>query len=105
MSSFIHLTSPAIDSKAWTLKVVEPGSKSKYLVARVEGLVDNQAVSDFLLMKMEVKVVSTSGELLEKATFHSQVKERNGGNLLYLSHPVCTKACKEMLSEIEATLL
>jgi len=76
VSSLIHLTSPAIDSKAWKLKVVYQGRESKYLMARVEGLSDNQTVTDLLLKKMEVRVVSASGEVLEKATLHSQVTRK-----------------------------
>ena len=105
MSSLIHLTSPAIDSKAWKLKVVYQGRESKYLMARVEGLSDNQTVTDLLLKKMEVRVVSASGEVLEKATLHSQVKCSSGDNLLNLPHSGYTKACNQMLSAIEATLL
>ena len=50
------------------------GGESKYLEARVEGLLDNQAVTELLMKKMVVKVVTTpGGEILEEATFQSQV--------------------------------
>ena len=39
----------------------------------MEGLLDNQPVTDILLKKMVVKVVTDSGEVLEEATFHNQV--------------------------------
>ena len=54
--------------------VKDRGGESKYLEARVEGLLDNQAVTELLMKKMVVKVVTTpGGEILEEATFHSQV--------------------------------
>ena len=74
MASCIHLTSPAIDAKAWKLMMTDRGEKSKYLEVRVEGLLDNQMVTDLLLKKMVVKVVNmASGEVLEEATFQTQV--------------------------------
>ena len=47
--------------------------ESKYVEARVEGLLDNQLVTDLLMKKMVVKVVTESGGMLEEATFHNQV--------------------------------
>ena len=49
------------------------GKESKYLTVRVEGLLDNQMVTDLLMKKMVVKVVTKSGEVLEEATFLTQV--------------------------------
>jgi len=74
VASCIHLTSPAIDAKAWKLMMTDRGEKSKYLEVRVEGLLDNQMVTDLLLKKMVVKVVNmASGEVLEEATFQTQI--------------------------------
>ena len=54
--------------------MTDRGEKSKYLEVRVEGLLDNQMVTDLLLKKMVVKVVNmASGEVLEEATFQTQV--------------------------------
>ena len=54
--------------------MTDRGGGSKYLEARVEGLVDNQIVTDLLMKKMVVKVVNTAtGEVLEEATFQTQV--------------------------------
>ena len=53
--------------------MTDTGKESKYLTVRVEGLLDNQMVTDLLMKKMVVKVVTKSGEVLEEATFHTQV--------------------------------
>ena len=53
--------------------MTDRGEGSKYLTVRVEGLLDNQMVTDLLMKKMVVKVVAKSGEVLEEATFLTQV--------------------------------
>ena len=67
---------------------IDKGGESKYLEARVEGLLDNQAVTDLLMKKMVVKVVTRRpggglGEVLEEATFHNQVTRRLLNNAFY----------------------
>ena len=56
--------------------MTDKGGESKYLEAKVEGLLENQVVTDLLLKKMVVRVVTKeSREVLEEATFQSQVPE------------------------------
>jgi len=72
--SCIHLTSPGMDPTAWKLVTIDRGGESKYLEARVEALLDNQVVTDLLMKKMVVRVVTKeSGEVLEEATFQTQI--------------------------------
>ena len=51
----------------------DEGGESKYVEARVEGLLDNQPVTDLFMKKMVAKVVTESGEVLEETTFQNQV--------------------------------
>jgi len=72
--SCIHLTSPGLDATAWKLTMTDKGGESKYLEAKVEGLLENQVVTDLLEKKMVVRVVTKeSREVLEEATFQSQI--------------------------------
>ena len=51
----------------------DKGEESKYVEARVEGLLDNQPVTELFMKKMVAKVVTESGGVLEEATFFNQV--------------------------------
>ena len=63
-----------MDPTAWKLVMIDQGrGESKYLEARVEGLLNNQVITDLLMKKMVVRVVTYEGEVLEEATFQSQV--------------------------------
>ena len=61
-----------MDPSAWKLVTIDRGGESKYLEASVEGLLDNQVVTDLLLKKMVVRVVTMElREVIEEATFQS----------------------------------
>lgn len=63
-----------MDPSSWKLVMIDGGGESKYLEARVEGLLDNQVVTDLIMKKMVQMVVTKgSGEVLEEATFQTQV--------------------------------
>ena len=55
------------------MPIKDIGGESTYVEARVEGLLDNQPVTDLFMKKMVAKVVTESGEVLEETTFQNQV--------------------------------
>ena len=73
MESSLYLASPALDPQTWKLVATDRGGASKYLEARVEAIAGQQSVTEFLLKKMALKVVTAKGEVLEEATLSSQV--------------------------------
>ena len=107
-----------MDPTAWKLVTIDRGGESKYLEARVEALLDNQVVTDLLMKKMVVRVVTKeSGEVLEEATFQTQVtsstsllaaeflQERGKVEILAISCPDFTKPGEKTLSARSATQL
>ena len=73
MESCLYLASPALDPQTWKLVAMDRGGASKYLEARVEAIAGQQSVTEFLLKKMALMVVTVKGEVLEEATLSSQV--------------------------------
>ena len=73
MESCLYLASPALDPQTWKLVAMDRGGASKYLEARVEAVAGQQSVTEFLLKKMALMVVTVKGEVLEEATLSSQV--------------------------------
>ena len=73
MESCLYLASPALDPQTWKLVAMDRGGASKYLEARVEAVTGPQSVTEFLLKKMALMVVTVKGEVLEEATLSSQV--------------------------------
>ena len=73
MESCLYLVSPALDPQTWKLVAMDRGGASKYLEARVEAVAGQQSVTEFLLKKMALMVVTVKGEVLEEATLSSQV--------------------------------
>ena len=73
MESCLYLASPALDPPTWKLVAMDRGGASKYLEARVEAVAGQQSVTEFLLKKMALMVVTVNGEVLEEATLSSQV--------------------------------
>ena len=73
MESCLYLASPALDPQTWKLVAMDRGGASKYLEARVEAVAGQPFVTEFLLKKMALMVVTVKGEVLEEATLSSQV--------------------------------
>ena len=96
MESCLYLASPALDPQTWKLVATDRGGASKYLEARVEAVAGQQSVTEFLLKKMALKVVTAKGEVLEEATLSSQVDVSVVEPLLDSNCSDESRSCQEM---------
>ena len=83
LSDYIYLTCPGLDAADWVVELSQNGEEcnSKYLEVRVRAKREETRVTELLLRKMMLRVVTESGELVEECTLHSKVMSSTGMDL------------------------
>ena len=101
----LHLAAPALQPMAWVLEAVV-GHQSRYVEVRVRATSSSTSVTEMVLRKMEVRVVSKAGQVLEQSTIEDKVA-RGMAKLLASSPPCLLVRVRkpEVAASLSVTLL